>query len=287
MVSWHGRSKIIKKRKHLYKVKIAKVDKLAKTFNHHSSLNQLLREHRDPLGLGRKGSGLTGTVGNANGHVRRARLRLRRRSRLGRALGRNTLVGAVRVHVDGLRVLRLALELLLLLLLGLARELRGDLGLVGVVLDLDGRVVGLEGDHLLAAAAVPLGLFEPVQHAGKGRETDADKAEKGSGKELHALALAADLSPGALVAELAVDPFGVGAEVLQQCDLVGVASVHASLGHGLHLDGLAGLGLTSSIARLLVGGRESFSCGRGHFDGFVMIRSCGFGGVSMDRVEVE
>jgi hypothetical protein len=85
----------------------------------------------------------------------------------------------VGVHVDGLRVLGLALELLLLLL---TMELRGNLRLVGVVLDLDRGVVGLDGDHLLAAAAVPLRLLEPVEHAGEGREADADEAEEGSGE---------------------------------------------------------------------------------------------------------
>jgi hypothetical protein len=104
---------------------------------------------------------------------------------------------------------------------------------------------------------------------------------------LHALALLADLGPGALVAELAVDPFGLGAQVLQQGDLVGVAGVHAGVGHGLHLDGLAGLAIIESairrdcpdvrvrlrlagfITRLFVGGREGFGGSGGHGDGCI------------------
>lgn len=121
---------------------------------------------------------------------------------------------------------------------------------------------GAGGDLPVALVAVPVCLLEPVEAAGEGSETDADEAEDGTGEagdsgqlmsrdrrnsasgkgknsQLHALALLLNARAGALLAHLAVNPFGLVAEQMQRRDLI-AGSVHVGLADGLHGDGLTG-----------------------------------------------
>lgn len=126
--------------------------------------------------------------------------------------------------------------------------------------DLNGGIGDAGGDLLAALFAVPVGLLEPVEAAGEGREADADEAEDGAGEavcglsarwtawrekflanvQLHAFTGGLDACAGALVAHLAVDPLGPVAKEVQRSDLL-AGCVHAGLSCGLHRDGLAGL----------------------------------------------
>lgn len=53
--------------------------------------------------------------------------------------------------------------------------------------DLDGGIGDAGGDLLAALLAVPVGLLEPVEAAGEGREADADEAEDGAGQAVRGL----------------------------------------------------------------------------------------------------